>query len=495
MENLLGFEFSEDKIKVLEVSLEQGVLSPLFLGSIDLPAQSTKEAAIVEPKNIADKISAFIKDNKLFAKKAVALVGPPYIFSRLIFFPQNLSDNQIRLNLEAEVKQYKVFSGKEIVVDFKKLEEVSEEGKKKVNVLFGAAAKALSDSYLKTLEAAGIDLLGIDAPLFSILRLLNGVDLDSSSLDVVLLITISYKYIEMVIIKGNRPRFMHAVEIDMFDFDREPDNFIDRLVSAIKLAINFYQARLILGEEINRIVINPLHKKYKQLHALLQEKLPQITVQLANPLAKIRINPAKPLAEEELRFSFSPLLGACLMAENKSLPFDLNLLLEQKAVKHSYLSQVYLLFMSLASLLGIAIILMLFLVIRIGVLQYRIGKISAQLENPSSSLNKLITIQERRNILKNKMDEAFVVTSKIENPSYFKSLAKVMVLAPQGLWFTDIETAEDGRILILNCESRIEKPIFNFIASLTDSGYFEAVEVTSSKSAGEYFKFTVRCKI
>lgn len=495
MESILGLEFTEDKIKILEIRSTAKGLELARLEKIDLPSESTKDGIIVEPNLIAGRISTFIRKNNISTKKAVALVNPAYTFTRIIRLPYNLSDNQIRLNLEAELNQYQTFINKEAVIDFKKLEEISEAGIKKINILFASTFRALSGSYLKTFEMAGLDLIGIDVSILCIVRALDEAYLKSSSLEVSLLILMGQKYLEMCILKGNRPRFLHSIEIDINDFDKNKTDFIDRLVSAIKLMVNFYQVRFIQGEDITRIIINPLDGKFNQIHVLLQEKLPQIPIQLSNPLSRIYIDQAKPIEWDELRFNFSCLLGATLRLEEKAQPFNLNLLLEQKTQREYYLTQIYLLFIGLAFVFSMMVVSLCWVVLRVKILERKISHLSLNLAQPPSELNKVVSIKENKDILQKQIEEASLIIGRLKNHFYFKDISKVMILTPQDLWLTDISLEEENKNLILTGESKEEKPIFNYISSLSDSAYFDSVELVSSKGEAEGINFVIRCII
>jgi Tfp pilus assembly protein PilN len=493
METVLGLEFTEEKIRILEIGLSEKKLELLCLNIVDLPSVNLREGVIVEPKLLAERISKFLKENNISTKKAIALINHAYTIAKIIRLPANLSDAQIRLNVEAELNQYQAFAGREMVVDFKKLEEISEEGIKKVNVLFAATHKALSESYLKTLELAGLDLIGIDVPILSILRNLDEVDFKSSSLEVTLLMVIGQKYLEMCVIKGNRPRFLHSVEIEIYDLEKDKAGFIERLLSVIKLVVNFYQVRFVQGEPISRIIINPLDSAYKQVHTLLQEKLPQIPIQLSNPLGRVLADKEKFADTEALRFGFSGLIGAALRLEDKALPFNLNLLLEQRTQRQYRLTQTYLLFVSLVFILGIMVFSLIWIVLKINILQSKATYFNAQIEQPPQGLNKVLLVKEKNNILQKEIEEAALIINNVRGALYFKNISKAMVLVPQDLWLTEINLQEADKNLILSGESKTEKSIFDYVSLLSGSGYFGGVELVSSKGGSEAINFTIRC--
>jgi len=495
MENILVLEISEDKIKILEIRSTEKGWQPLHCAKLDLPAGSTKDGVITDPKSIADKLISFAKEKKIAAKKAIAVLSGPYIFTKIIRLPHNFSDEQIRINLEAEVNQYQIFSGKESVIGFKKIEEINEEGIKKVNILFVSVFKAITESYLKALELAGFDLIGLDVPIFSVLRLLENVDFKSSSLDVTLLVLIGKKTLDACIIKGNRPRFLHSVDVDISDFEKEREGFIDRLVSAIKLVVNFYQVRFIQGEEINQIIINPLVGGMDNIQALLQKKIPQIPVQISNPLNKICIGKEKIADLEELRFSFPGLLGAALRLENKNQPYNINLLFEQKAQRQSRLNQIQLLFISLSVVLAVIVILFIGFNLKIKKLEKKISALSDKYNQPSLDLKWALSVKEKRDILARQSSEASEIIDGIKKPAYFSPIAKAMILTPPGLFLTELSLEQENRQLFLTGQSVSEKPVFDYISGLSGCGYFSSVEIASSKNELERVKFVIKCII
>ena len=494
MESVLGVEITEQKIKILQLNATEKGWEPIHLARMDSPPQSIKDGVIVKPKLIAEKISNYIKENKISTKKTVALINPRFIFTRIIRLPHVLNVEQVRLNLEAELNQYQNFSGKEVSIDFKKLEEVSEEGVKKVNVLFAATFKALAASYLKTMELAGLNLIDIDAPMLSVMRLLDGVDFKSLSLEVTLLMIIGEKDLEICILKGNRPRYLHSLEIDAYDYENNRIAFIDRLVSAIKLVVNFYQVRFIHGEEISRIIINPLETRYSQIQTLLQEKLPRIPIQLSNSLEKLRIDREKDIQLEDLKFSFSGILGAALRLENMDQPFNLNLLFEQRIQRQYHLNQTYLLSFSLAVVLTVMIISFSWVMLKIGILQAKVSRLKSNLEEPSLDLNRAISLKETKDVLQKQIYEATIILRGIKKPLYFNNVAKAMILAPKELWLADIALDKDSQYLVLSGQARTERSIFDYSSSLSSSNYYDSVELVSSKSEADTISFAIKCK-
>ena len=110
MEDILVFEFSDGFIKIAELNTQDKSLHIRHL--VSLSSEGIKNTSIVDPKTVAEAISSFLKSNNITSRKAFALVGPPNSITKIVRLPHNLSDAQIRLNLQTEIDQYRVFSGR-----------------------------------------------------------------------------------------------------------------------------------------------------------------------------------------------------------------------------------------------------------------------------------------------------------------------------------------------------------------------------------------------
>ena len=141
------------------------------------------------------------------------------------------------------------------------------------------------------------------------------------------------------------------------------------------------------------------------------------------------------------------------------------------------------------------IISLVWVVLKINILQRKISNLTIQLQQPSSKLNRAIGIKEKKDTLTKQIVEASTITRNIKHPFYFKNIAKTSVLIPAELWLTDIVFEEPNEYLVITGEAKTEKPIFDYIAGLSGTNYFSAVELVSSQGQIETLKFIIRCKI
>ncbi len=499
---VLVIEIVEDGIKILELGLANGAPEVLLFKKIGLAANPTEEGIVTNPKLLADTISAFLKEKKVLTNKAIVLVDSCNVFTRISRLAHGLSDEQIRFNLEAELNQYEKFSEKDSAIDFRKIEEISEEGEKKINVLFVAALKVFTGSYHKAMELAGLDLIGMDVPIFSIMRLLEGVDFKASSLDVTLLIFIGERDLQMCILKGNRPRFLHSIDLDTNEYKKNKNDFLDSLVSSIRLVVNFYQERYLHGEEITRIIVFSADAKFKTIYKQLQEKLPQIPIQLPDSLAKVTVDTDKIRPGEdslkvldEIKFDFSCLLGSALKVKNEDVPFDVDLLRVDRLFRTGRLNEMRLLSVSLGFILTVIVIISSSLFIKIYNIEKKIARLDNKLQAPSEQLSKALGIKTRMDSLDRQVAEALSIRQGAKKLPYFDVIAEASILVPDGLWLTEISLKEPYEYLIIAGEAKTEQPIFSYISNFSKSDYFGTVELVSCKSEIETIKFSLRCKI
>lgn len=503
MEKILGLEIVDDKIKIIKLlpAHEAGKVVALHVATLPLPPQSLKNGIIVSQKLVSETISSFIKRNNITTDKVIALLNTSHVAARITLLPQNLNETQIKSNLETEINQYQVFSGKNNILDFKKIEEIIDEGVKKVNVLFIATHRELTESYLKTLSMAGLDLINVDVPILSLIRLLDGVDFSSASLDATLLVLLGDKNIDMCILKGNRPRFIHSIEIDSKNFDKDKTIFINRLVSAIRLVVSFYQERIVYREQITRVIIHPAQAFLSEVPELIKDRISGIPVQLSNPLSRLHIEKESlesHIKAEDLQFSFACLVGAAFRVENKEAPYNLNLLHEQKSVLRNRFVQVYLLLTSLSIVLIVMLLIFGVLTFNMKMVDSKIRKITNVAQAPTPELTKALAVKKHIEGLSKQITESNFLKER-QKSSYFQYLAQAGVLVPMDLWLrrmTITISKEEGKsYLDIEGEARSENNIFDYISRLSKSDIFGSVELMSSKSGGETVQFSVRCKI
>jgi type IV pilus assembly protein PilM len=180
-ESVLGLDIETQGIKIVELKKTSLGIELVRAKILPLPDNSLKDGVIVGPKSIAKAIKDFIESNNILTKKAVGVINPSLALVRLLRIPF-MSEAEMRTILESEANQYIDFKHKEKVIDFCLLEEINEEGIKKVNVLFAAALKEVINTFIQVAEETNLELTTIDVANLAVIRTLYGVNIKPSSL-------------------------------------------------------------------------------------------------------------------------------------------------------------------------------------------------------------------------------------------------------------------------------------------------------------------------
>lgn len=499
-ESVLGLDIEAEGIKLVELRKTLQRLEIVNAKVLTLPADSLKNGVMVKPKSIGMAVRDFIEANNIQTKKVVGVLNPSLTLIRLLRIPL-MSELEMKAILETEANQYVDFKHKEKVIDFCLLEEINEEGIKKVNVLFAASLKETIDNFMRVAEEANLELIGIDVANLAIMRTLYGVNIKPSSLEPIVLVIINREDIQLCILKSNRLRFLHTVKIDIKEFITAREEFIYRLIFSIKLVLNYYSRAIYGQEEIHRIIVSINDISLKDIDKELTSRLEGFSIEKANHLGRLKIDDTifPKDVKEDISLSFASSLGAVLRTEDTpDYPLSLNLIpLERQkrllanrelALYVSALAILLATFVILASLFGINNLLM----------QRRISKLNRQLEEITPKLDKLVREYSKNVDLDKRINAAERIIKEVnKTKSKFSSsvLAETLVLVPENLWLTDISVEPKEENLLLTGKSLNEKPIFDYVGSLNNTGYFSKVEPLFAKTESETLNFLIKCQL
>lgn len=499
-ESVLGLDIESQGIKIVELKKTTQGIELVQAKILPIPADCLKEGVIVEPKSIGRVLKEFIEANNILTRKAVAVMEPSLTLLRLLRIPF-MSEEETKTILETEANQYVDFKHKAKVIDFCLLEEISEEGIKKVNVLFAASLKEAVNAFIQIAEEADLELIGIDVSALAIIRTLYGTNIRPSSLEPVMLVIIDKENIQLCILKSNRLRFLHAVKIDIKEFITARQEFIERLIFSIKLALNFYSRAIYGQEEIQRIIVNINKPSLKDIDKELVPKLEGLSVEKAEPLARLKVDNTlfSESAKEEIGLAFTPLIGAALRPEDSvDYPLSLNLIPPERQQRLLINKELNLYASSLTVLLTIFVVSAGFFGINNLLIERRINELNRQLEETTVAIDKLIQEGTKSVDLNKRINEASQIITEVNKNRYVLSsslLAKVMVLVPEGLWLTDISGEAQEKSLNLAGNALGEKYIFEYVNSLVDTGHFNKVDPVFSKSAEATLHFLIKCQL
>jgi type IV pilus assembly protein PilM len=139
---------------------------------------------------------------------------------RLIRLPADLQAQELRevvLNQEAEL--YLPFPRDEAYVDYQSLETSEDaDGVRRQEVLLVAAPRSVVDSYITTLQQAGLTPKAVDVSSFSLIRVLRNKLLQYAPEEAVALLVIQADGTEISILTKGVPQFSRTVAIGTWEF-------------------------------------------------------------------------------------------------------------------------------------------------------------------------------------------------------------------------------------------------------------------------------------
>jgi hypothetical protein len=500
-ESVLGLDITRKGIKVVELKKTSQGMALVRLNTISLLSESKdEEGFIIEPKAVSLVLAEFIQSQGISANKVVFVANLPQVVTRLIRLPF-ISKDEIEFALENEVNQYADFRDKERFIDFCLTEEISEEGIKKVNVLFSVIFKKIVDYFMEVAKLANLEPIAIEAGNLSIVRALDGVNFKSTYVEPVMLIVINSSDIQLSVVKGNRLRFLHVIKINIRELPANKEDFINRLIIAIKLALNYYERSGYGGETVLKIIVNPNEALAKELDKELADRLSGLSIEKANPLGRLYIdrNSFPEDLLENIRLTYGQIIGAALKTEDPiNYPLSINLIPHEKQKLAVVNKELPLYVSCLSIVLTASLVVWSVFSLDLWFIQRKIIRLSMQLEKVDVSLAKVVGGWSSKDIWEEKIREGSFLISQAERLRsilWSGLFAEAMVVVPDELWLSDLTSNIKEESITVEGNSLLEKSIFDYVNALNNNRYFSKVELLSSQTQGNSLHFIIKCQV
>ena len=476
---ILGIDISDDFISLAEVESVLKNIKINAFGKTQIPPESVKNGVITNPAAISDAILKLVSENNVDTKKCIFSISSPNTLLRLERLPF-MNEEQVRMALQKKISAYTAFKDKEIVFDLYTVEEVSDEGVRKINVLWGAATKEVCDSCVNMAKMAGLDLLAIDIKELAVLRSLSRTSLKVSGLETTLVLEINSGTLEIFILKGNKIRFCQTVKVDI-DMDKEKDRFVDKLSSAITFVLNFYQTKYAEGDRVSKMLLVCDKEMGTDFREKLKEKLKDISIEAANPAGEAATDKKIDQAKIGELIFFAAAIGSALHSLSfTSYPIRFNLIPRERLEKAALNKLIKYLNILLGAVLGIYIMISSVVFLNNRSLQRQVDALQEKLNKPEPIIAKAnLLFDEKIN-----MDKEIANRSKYLEDVFFSSIpwdrviSYAMAKVQADMYFMDISGDRSG--LNIKGKAYSEKAIFRCIELLKNSFYFNKVRLASS---------------
>ncbi len=196
------------------------VVSAAFM--FPTPVNSIQDGKIMDLDALVQSIKKSLNDNKLKAKKAILTIESTSIIRREIVLPM-VKPDEMEAMVRYEIEQYLPIMLNEYVVEYRILEEFTDEDAKKCKILVAAISKLMVEDYLQLVRALELVPSALDinsnaiSKLFASKQTLNG---QSYALDkTIALVDYGHNSINFTIVSNGLTKFSRLITLGGSDID------------------------------------------------------------------------------------------------------------------------------------------------------------------------------------------------------------------------------------------------------------------------------------
>lgn len=412
--SIIGLDIGPKEIRVIEGDIE---------ASIPTPEGAVLDGVIVNVKEVSEAVKELFRSKGIANKDVATAVSGKGVVLRLTNVPA-IGPEGIKDIIKDEASKYIVFAGSELLTDFYSIEEISEEGSRKLKVLSVAARKEIIDSYVETIKLAELNLQAVDVGSLTLSRAISSKESLSSGITV--LAAVEYNTATIFIFKDSKIHYLHNVDP------------ISELNSEIGSITGFCKNEFGEGVEIKKIISTDLKE----------------------------ISIAKGLALRDT-------------GEDK-FPVKINLLpLEEIRIKE-FNSQAFQFLKALGVIVSILILYFFFLRFQTWLSFRNIAAIQDDLKKPNPVLDKLLDVERMDKLYTLEMKEQKRIILKAESEDWGELLQEIKRIIPKRAYLMSIKSDEKD-VVIFKGKAVNQNSVFDLVHSLKESWYFADIKLQESK--------------
>jgi type IV pilus assembly protein PilM len=320
---LLGIDISSAAIRVIELARLPDSWRVEHYAEHELPRSVMREGSIVQVDQITQALSDVIQKSGSRLKEAAMALPPGLVIRKMLTLPNDLSEDEIELQVESEASQNLPFPLNELNLDFGVVgPSVVNPGN--VDVILVATRKETIAERLEIAQAVGIRTVVIDIESHALMAALNSREtyvnpLVTPRAQAVLQMGRDSSYF---FVENHRTLiFEHELNIGFQrlqkDLDRHPDQvvatteaFCGAVCQEFKRALQMYSTTS-QHVPIDKFFLSGQEQSLFRLPSMMQEQL-SIIAEFANPFAEMKFSTA--INKFKLQAEASSWLVACGLA-------------------------------------------------------------------------------------------------------------------------------------------------------------------------------------
>jgi type IV pilus assembly protein PilM len=221
--NILAIDIGSKNIKMV-VGRKQGsgvLVDKGFL--LPTPLYSFNDGTIQDIDSVKGVILNKLSSESIKVKNAVCTVNSTSAITREVELPYTKNEEEIDKMVRFELEQYLPVMLSDYVIDYKKVEDFTEENIKKTRFMVIALPKIIVEGYLELLKGIKLTPLALDISSNSVSKLfVKGVNINGenySSNKTVAVIDMGYNYLNINIISNGTSQFSRIINLGGKDID------------------------------------------------------------------------------------------------------------------------------------------------------------------------------------------------------------------------------------------------------------------------------------
>jgi type IV pilus assembly protein PilM len=240
----VGVDIGTRAIKVAEVRRTAKGIELSRYAVAPTPAAAVQNGMILDPHAAGAAIVGMLREAGIRVRRVIISVSGQHVLARILRLPP-IPEDEVKQAVRWEAEKHLPFPVEEAVLDTQVVRELSDDGRRQIEVLLAAAPEPLVQTYVETLEAAGLTADAIEVSAVAMVRALAAAGAEG----VVAMVNLGAQTTEVAIVReaipqmtrtilegvGGEAATLEALGLQLrrsFDFYRAQDDggHIDRIV-------------------------------------------------------------------------------------------------------------------------------------------------------------------------------------------------------------------------------------------------------------------------
>lgn len=169
----IGLDIGTSGVRAAHLTLARGQSTLESFGQVPLPQGAVREGEVVDGAAVSQAISELWRHVRFSGKEVVLGVSNQNVVQRPIDLPF-MEEQELRGAIQYQVQEYIPLPIEDAILDFQVLDEfVTDTNDRMMRVLVVAAAKSMINTFVETVQRAGLEPIGIDHIPFALVRSLG----------------------------------------------------------------------------------------------------------------------------------------------------------------------------------------------------------------------------------------------------------------------------------------------------------------------------------